>query len=139
MVGGAVMILPIVLTSVPTPLRRILPTIRNLHLRFRHPVSSPNRLPCSRIFAMSESSKTATHSYTNRLASEHSPYLLQHAHNPVTYITLSLTILCWWFSILILFRFHQLILVFIEGRLVSVGRGSFWGCTEKRCSYFLVK
>ncbi|PKA58457.1 dTMP kinase [Apostasia shenzhenica] len=35
-----------------------------------------------RIVSMAESSK-AGHRYTNRLASEQSPYLLQHAHNPV--------------------------------------------------------
>ncbi|KAL2238950.1 UNVERIFIED_CONTAM: Spermatogenesis-associated protein 20 [Sesamum indicum] len=42
----------------------------------------------SRVFAMADerSSKTASseaHKHTNRLAAEHSPYLLQHAHNPV--------------------------------------------------------
>lgn len=31
----------------------------------------------------SASSSSQTHKYTNRLALEHSPYLLQHAHNPV--------------------------------------------------------
>ncbi|KAI3449529.1 hypothetical protein Pfo_006194 [Paulownia fortunei] len=42
----------------------------------------------SRVFAMADdqSLKTASseaHKHTNRLAAEHSPYLLQHAHNPV--------------------------------------------------------
>lgn len=44
---------------------------------------------CHRILAMAEqSSKTTSqqsHKHTNRLAAEHSPYLLQHAHNPVCY------------------------------------------------------
>lgn len=33
----------------------------------------------------SGSSSTMSHKHTNRLASEHSPYLLQHAHNPVNW------------------------------------------------------
>ncbi|KAK4418176.1 Spermatogenesis-associated protein 20 [Sesamum alatum] len=42
----------------------------------------------SRVFAMADerTSNTASsgaHKHTNRLAGEHSPYLLQHAHNPV--------------------------------------------------------
>lgn len=47
------------------------------------------RIHSFRILAMAEqSSKTTTslqqsHKHTNRLAAEHSPYLLQHAHNPV--------------------------------------------------------
>ncbi|KAB2003372.1 hypothetical protein ES319_D11G127800v1 [Gossypium barbadense] len=39
-----------------------------------------------KVFAMAERTSTSSsHSlkYTNRLATEHSPYLLQHAHNPV--------------------------------------------------------
>ncbi|KAK8960947.1 hypothetical protein KSP40_PGU001705 [Platanthera guangdongensis] len=51
--------------------------------RFSFPSASRRRaLRPLRIFSMEESSKTA-HPYTNRLAAEHSPYLLQHAHNPV--------------------------------------------------------
>ncbi|KAJ8510619.1 hypothetical protein OPV22_001053 [Ensete ventricosum] len=39
---------------------------------------------CIRVLAMAGSSTSAApHRHTNRLASEHSPYLLQHAHNPV--------------------------------------------------------
>ncbi|XP_020600253.1 spermatogenesis-associated protein 20-like [Phalaenopsis equestris] len=53
----------------------------------RHPfpyTSTARRriLRCIRVFSMEESSKTGPR-YTNRLATEHSPYLLQHAHNPV--------------------------------------------------------
>nr|GMD22092.1 spermatogenesis-associated protein 20 [Ipomoea batatas] len=33
--------------------------------------------------AEQSSQRTKKHKHTNRLASEHSPYLLQHAHNPV--------------------------------------------------------
>lgn len=32
---------------------------------------------------MAETSSSGSHKHTNRLAAEHSPYLLQHAHNPV--------------------------------------------------------
>lgn len=34
-------------------------------------------------------SNPTSHKHTNRLAAEHSPYLLQHAHNPVSLIFLS--------------------------------------------------
>ncbi|XP_050264885.1 uncharacterized protein LOC126708922 [Quercus robur] len=48
----------------------------------------PRRLHSLKVLAMAErpsSSSTSSHShkFTNRLAAEHSPYLLQHAHNPV--------------------------------------------------------
>ncbi|GMI66574.1 hypothetical protein like AT4G03200 [Hibiscus trionum] len=39
-----------------------------------------------KVFAMAERTSTSTshsHKHSNRLATEHSPYLLQHAHNPV--------------------------------------------------------
>lgn len=37
-----------------------------------------------KVFAMAEeTSSTTSQKHTNRLAAEHSPYLLQHAHNPV--------------------------------------------------------
>lgn len=36
-----------------------------------------------RMASSSSSSSTAAHPFTNRLAKEKSPYLLQHAHNPV--------------------------------------------------------
>lgn len=32
----------------------------------------------------SKSTFPSSHNHTNRLSSEHSPYLLQHAHNPVS-------------------------------------------------------
>lgn len=35
--------------------------------------------------AQSSSGSSHPHNYTNRLATEHSPYLLQHAHNPVNW------------------------------------------------------
>ncbi|XP_020696182.1 uncharacterized protein LOC110109454 [Dendrobium catenatum] len=54
-----------------------------LHRRLPFPSTARRKiLRCIRIFSMEESSKAARR-YTNRLASEHSPYLLQHAHNPV--------------------------------------------------------
>lgn len=41
------------------------------------------------VLAMAEqsSSSSSSHKHNNRLTSEHSPYLLQHAHNPVLHIT----------------------------------------------------
>lgn len=39
-----------------------------------------------KVLSMAEHAPTSTshsHNHTNRLATEHSPYLLQHAHNPV--------------------------------------------------------
>lgn len=41
----------------------------------------------SKVLAMADTPTQSTshsHKYTNRLAAEHSPYLLQHAHNPVS-------------------------------------------------------
>ncbi|XP_049407647.1 uncharacterized protein LOC125871096 [Solanum stenotomum] len=40
-------------------------------------------LPMAEQQSSSISTSSQTHKHTNRLASEHSPYLLQHAHNPV--------------------------------------------------------
>lgn len=37
---------------------------------------------------------SASHKHTNRLAKEHSPYLLQHAHNPVSFLGLAVIYLC---------------------------------------------
>lgn len=39
-----------------------------------------------KVLAMAEttSSSSSSHKHTNRLSAEHSPYLLQHAHNPVS-------------------------------------------------------
>ncbi|CAK7348254.1 unnamed protein product [Dovyalis caffra] len=34
---------------------------------------------------MAQASSSSSHKHTNRLAAEHSPYLLQHAHNPVNW------------------------------------------------------
>lgn len=53
----------------------------------------PRPLHSLKVLAMAErSSSPATsshsHKFTNRLAAEHSPYLLQHAHNPVSAIHL---------------------------------------------------
>lgn len=62
--------------------------------RHRHRIVSSitlhNRLIHSlRVIAMAEQSSSTTsqqsHKRTNRLAAEQSPYLLQHAHNPVLY------------------------------------------------------
>ena len=45
-----------------------------------------------KVLAMAERPSTPasshSHKYSNRLAAEHSPYLLQHAHNPVSAIHL---------------------------------------------------
>lgn len=49
-------------------------------LIFRRPVYAP------KLLAMAEQTSnpaSQSHKHTNRLAAEHSPYLLQHAHNPV--------------------------------------------------------
>ncbi|KAL5060507.1 hypothetical protein RYX36_032111, partial [Vicia faba] len=52
------------------------------HPLFTKPISRfPFSLPI--ILSMSTShSSSNQHNFTNRLASEQSPYLLQHAHNP---------------------------------------------------------
>ncbi|KAJ7560493.1 hypothetical protein O6H91_04G132100 [Diphasiastrum complanatum] len=39
--------------------------------------------PASMTTTMEAGAKSSSHQYTNRLIKEHSPYLLQHAHNPV--------------------------------------------------------
>ncbi|KAJ9696406.1 hypothetical protein PVL29_008564 [Vitis rotundifolia] len=67
------------------------PPFRFFHLRFSSlsrafPLFPRRHVHTLKVLAMAERSmKTASHShkYTNRLAAEHSPYLLQHAHNPV--------------------------------------------------------
>ncbi|XP_027116948.2 uncharacterized protein [Coffea arabica] len=71
-------------------------TYRTLNPKFSSPSrplpipSHRRRLHSFRILAMAEQSSQTTstsqqqsHRHTNRLAAEHSPYLLQHAHNPV--------------------------------------------------------
>ncbi|KAL6968455.1 dTMP kinase [Sarracenia purpurea var. burkii] len=49
----------------------------------------PRPIHSHKILAMAAKSQnptsSATHKHTNRLAAEHSPYLLQHAHNPVNW------------------------------------------------------
>ncbi|XP_057461629.1 uncharacterized protein LOC130751906 [Actinidia eriantha] len=59
---------------------------------FSWPLSAVSRRPIfsHKVLAMAEQSQQQgtsekTHKYTNRLAAEHSPYLLQHAHNPVNW------------------------------------------------------
>ncbi|KAG6508447.1 hypothetical protein ZIOFF_033821 [Zingiber officinale] len=50
------------------------------------PRSGCGRRPIAAFVALAmagSSSSAESHRHTNRLASEHSPYLLQHAHNPV--------------------------------------------------------
>ncbi|EXC34717.1 hypothetical protein L484_020490 [Morus notabilis] len=50
------------------------------------PVFHPRRFHVPKVLAMAErksENASQSHKHTNRLASEHSPYLLQHAHNPV--------------------------------------------------------
>ncbi|XP_074268347.1 uncharacterized protein LOC141591786 [Silene latifolia] len=49
-------------------------------------VISPRPISSNKVFSMAaHSSSSSSSSHTNRLASEHSPYLLQHAHNPVNW------------------------------------------------------
>lgn len=57
----------------------LFPRISSVTLHHQRTINS------QRVLAMAEqSSKTIhNHKHTNRLAAEHSPYLLQHAHNPV--------------------------------------------------------
>ena len=46
----------------------------------------PRPIHVCKVLAMAERTTTSSshsHKYNNRLATEHSPYLLQHAHNPV--------------------------------------------------------
>ncbi|KAJ6338449.1 hypothetical protein OIU76_008009 [Salix suchowensis] len=54
-----------------------------------YPCSSAfaGRFHTHKVLAMAEttSSSSSSHSHTNRLSAEHSPYLLQHAHNPVNW------------------------------------------------------
>ncbi|XP_010243542.1 PREDICTED: spermatogenesis-associated protein 20 isoform X2 [Nelumbo nucifera] len=49
------------------------------------PLISRRRIHSLRLLAMAEGTlkPSQAHKHTNRLAKEHSPYLLQHAHNPV--------------------------------------------------------
>ena len=68
------------------------PSFRFFHLRFSSlsrtlPLFPRRHIHTLKVLAMAERSmKTTSHSHkhTNRLAAEHSPYLLQHAHNPVS-------------------------------------------------------
>ncbi|CAH2071820.1 unnamed protein product [Thlaspi arvense] len=69
------------------PGRRI--RVRTNHPSFSFPFSPVISRPISsgKVLAMAEGTSSSTSStsqkHTNRLAAEHSPYLLQHAHNPV--------------------------------------------------------
>ncbi|GMN38092.1 hypothetical protein TIFTF001_007344 [Ficus carica] len=69
--------------SSPSPSPHCLPSL-SLSLPFL-PVSR-RRFHAFKVFAMaerkSEDASSQSHQHTNRLAKEHSPYLLQHAHNP---------------------------------------------------------
>ncbi|XP_052196552.1 uncharacterized protein LOC127803938 [Diospyros lotus] len=85
----------------PFPLRRFLShhhTSPRRHSPFALFVShccplssvSPRSIHSLKVLAMAEQSQKPTtsqthHEHTNRLAAEHSPYLLQHAHNPVNW------------------------------------------------------
>ncbi|CAA7398446.1 unnamed protein product [Spirodela intermedia] len=85
-----------VLFPAPAPLLRFLSLAGAARLRppqpFPPPSSATRRAATAdsgcRVLAMASSSSSAAgtpppHRHINRLASEHSPYLLQHAHNPV--------------------------------------------------------
>ncbi|XAR61288.1 hypothetical protein NMG60_11034938 [Bertholletia excelsa] len=54
-------------------------------VKFLRPNHSQKALAMAEQSQKQTSRTTSTHRYTNRLASEHSPYLLQHAHNPVNW------------------------------------------------------
>ncbi|XP_058200184.1 uncharacterized protein LOC131315126 [Rhododendron vialii] len=62
---------------------------RNQSLSWPFLVISRRPIHSHKVFAMAEQSQkpvsVTTHKHTNRLAAEHSPYLLQHAHNPVNW------------------------------------------------------
>ncbi|XP_030508262.2 uncharacterized protein LOC115722977 [Cannabis sativa] len=70
---------------------RTVPTFRSFLFRQTtsslslFPSSSPPSIYALKVLAMAQhsSSSSSSHHHTNRLAQEHSPYLLQHAHNPV--------------------------------------------------------
>ena len=59
--------------------RRILLLIAGLILTACHPKATTHQTPSSAV----TTNTPPAHSHTNRLAREKSPYLLQHAHNPV--------------------------------------------------------
>lgn len=65
---------PLLSSSIATPFYHVFPRfLRRFHTH--------------RFISMAErptGSTSLSHNHTNRLASEHSPYLLQHAHNPVS-------------------------------------------------------
>uniref|UniRef100_A0A1J3FXV8 Spermatogenesis-associated protein 20 n=1 Tax=Noccaea caerulescens TaxID=107243 RepID=A0A1J3FXV8_NOCCA len=73
------------LSSLPRRRNRV----RTLIPSFSFPLSPIRSRPISsgKVLAMAKEPSSSTSStspkYTNRLAAEHSPYLLQHAHNPV--------------------------------------------------------
>ncbi|CAN0897995.1 Spermatogenesis-associated protein 20 [Linum grandiflorum] len=61
-------------------------TLSSRPLFFHHLLSPSHHLPSFRIFPFSPmASSTTAAAHSNRLAAEHSPYLLQHAHNPVNW------------------------------------------------------
>lgn len=52
-------------------------------------VICPRSIHALKVLAMAEQTpkpSSHSHKHTNRLAAEHSPYLLQHAHNPVSHV-----------------------------------------------------
>ena len=75
------------LTLPPTPMLSTL-LLRHRLTATASPTRSPLRVLASSSSAMSSSASSSSSSphggrKPNRLAAEHSPYLLQHAHNPV--------------------------------------------------------
>ena len=79
--------LPRPLTLPPTPMLSTL-LLRHRLTATASPTRSPLRVLASSSSAMSSSASSSSSSphggrKPNRLAAEHSPYLLQHAHNPV--------------------------------------------------------
>ncbi|CAE6138872.1 unnamed protein product [Arabidopsis arenosa] len=69
------------------PRRRIIVRIRNPSFSSPFPPILSRPISSGKVVAMAKESSSSTSStsqkHTNRLAAEHSPYLLQHAHNPV--------------------------------------------------------
>ncbi|PNT73542.1 hypothetical protein BRADI_2g60097v3 [Brachypodium distachyon] len=77
-----------IISCLPGPPGPLLPPSMLSTLLLRHRLAAPTRSPLrlAAAAAMSSSSSSSAHGgpgKPNRLAAEHSPYLLQHAHNPV--------------------------------------------------------
>ncbi|KAH0855924.1 hypothetical protein HID58_084185 [Brassica napus] len=70
------------IATLSSPLLRRRIIVRTNRPSFPFPILS-RPVSSGKVLAMASSSSAASPKHTNRLAAEHSPYLLQHAHNPV--------------------------------------------------------